>query len=146
SGDLLAALEFASAYRLAVEEQGRYRLTMGLFEAWLRWTPAPGRAPAPRALAAPPPSPNPSTSEIQALEKLMLEGFPSPTDLELLARQMHVPLATVARIAAPLPIQIGDLVDWAVKHRRFWELLETVRIERPGLFSNSAGTTQVVHA
>jgi hypothetical protein len=143
SGDPLAAIEFASAYRLVAEEQGRYRLTMGLFEAWLRWTHPPQRDPV-RKAPPPPPPPNPSVSEIRELEALIREGFSSQGDLELLARRMHMALAGVVRLAMPLPNQIGDLVDWAVNHRRFGDLLEAVRAERPNFFTSGVGETQVI--
>jgi hypothetical protein len=142
SGDPLAAIAFASAYRLAVEAQGRYRLTMGLLETWLRWTHDPKRKP--ERPAPPSPLPNPEASEIRELEALIREGFSSPGDLELLCRRMHVALAGVVRIAMPLPNQIGDLVDWAVNHRRFEDLVEAVYKERPNFRGGSVGQTQVI--
>lgn len=144
SGDPLAAIEFASAYRLVAEEQGRYRLTMGLFEAWLRWTHHPQRDPVRKAPPPPPSAPNPSVSEVRELEALIREGFSSQGDLELLARRMHVALAGVVRLAMPLPNQIGDLVDWAVNHRRFSDLVDAVRAERPNFFPSGVGQTLVI--
>jgi serine/threonine protein kinase len=142
SGDPLAAIAFASAYGLVVEEQDHYRLTMGLFQTWLRWTHDP--KPKPERHAPPSPLPTPSASEIRELEALIREGFSSPGDLELLCRRMHVTLTSVVRVAMPLPNQIGDLIDWAVNHRRFEDLVEAVYLERPNFRGGGVGQTLVI--